>query len=146
MSSIVWRWGTGPFSERVIVSTERGLGVNFPADYRECVRENGGGAPEPSGFSLALADGRRISGRASLLLSLDPREDEDVGGTVMSLTMDERLPEGLIPIISDGEGNYVCLDYRADPSRKAPTIAYLSADGAAAPLAETFTGFLELLA
>jgi SMI1-KNR4 cell-wall len=137
-SAVVWRWTTEPLSERIIRNAERTLGVEFPADYRACVRENHGGAPESAEFSV---DQRRV-GRVGLLLSLDIREDENVVAATQALTADGRLPHGLIAIIDDGEGRFVCLDYRADPSKRSPTVAYVPLDSEVVTVAEGFTAFL----
>lgn len=144
-SSVRWRWTSEPLSERVIRNAERALGFDFPADYRACARDNHGGAPEPADFLMDLGPGRRLAGSVGLLLSLDPRQDENVLATVQLLTAESRLPPGLIPIIDDGSGRFVCLDYRADASKKAPTIAYFSTDHEVILVADDFTAFLGLL-
>ena len=140
-SPVVWRWTSDPLSERVIRTAERALGVTFPADYRACVRDNHGGAPEPAEFTADLGQGRRLAGSVGLLLSLDPRQDENVLATTQALSTERGLPPGLIPIIDDGGGNFVCLDYRADPLNP-PAIAYVSLGGEVVPLAPDFTAFL----
>lgn len=143
--SVRWRWTSEPLSERVIRNAERALGITFPADYRACVRDNHGGAPEPADFRVDLGTGRHLAGSVGLLLSLDPRQDENVVATARALTAESRLPPGLVPIIDDGTGRFVCLDYRADPSKKAPTLAYFSIDRDVIFVAHDFTGFLGLL-
>lgn len=143
----LWRYASGETSEKTIREAERVLGVRFPNDYRACVRENPGAAPQPSGFSLEFAPGRSLNARVGVLLTLDPGDGEDVLGTRYQLAMDGRIPEGVVPIVTDEDGNCVCLDYRADPSREAPTIAYASADPSIGivPLAGTFAEFLAKL-
>ena len=135
---LVWKWTSDPLTEKMIVNAERALQVVFPADYRDCIRENHGGAPEPSGFSFVAANGHQMSSQVSLLLTLDPREDENVLSTVTDLTVEERLPTGLIPIINDGGGNLVCLDYREGE----PKVVYLSLESEIVPLADNFTEFV----
>lgn len=148
-SEPVWRWTTEPLTEKMIRSAERDLGVEFPTDYRACVRENHGGAPDPAGFRVPFAPDRREMHAVGLLLTLDPRESENVLQTRAELAESGPLPDGVIPIINDGSGNYVCLDYRADPARKAPTIAFfanqLAPVDALIPLATTFAEFLSAL-
>lgn len=143
--AVCWRWTSEPLSERLIRNAERALGVDFPADYRACVRDNHGGAPEPADFRVDLGAGRHLAGSVGLLLSLDPRQDENVLATIQDLTADGHLPPGLIPILNDGTGRFLCLDYRADPSNKAPTIAYVTTDPEAVTVAHDFTAFLGLL-
>lgn len=135
-SGPIWRFAAEPVSEKAIRFAERVLDVQFPADYRACVRDNGGGAPEPADFPL-----EGVTRRVGLLLSLDPGEDENVVGTAQRLQAEARLPQGLVPIINDGEGNYVCLDYGQGP----PNLAYLTITGEVRPVAESFTKFLEML-
>ena len=139
---VVWRWTSEPLSERAIRNAERVLGVAFPADYRACVRDNHGGAPEPADFTADLGEGRRLAGSVGLLLTLDPRQDENVLATTQALTAERGLPHGLIPIIDDGDGNFVCLDYRADPLNREPVVAYVSKGGEVVALAPEFTAFL----
>ena len=144
-SSVVWRWTSEPLSERLIRNAERALCIEFPADYRACVRDNHGGAPEPADFRVDLGAGRYLAGSVGLLLSLDPRQDESVVATAQLLTAESRLPPGLIPIIDDGTGKFLCLDYRADATTKAPTIAYFSTDHEVVTVAHDFTALLGLL-
>jgi hypothetical protein len=113
----------------------------LPADYRACVRENHGGAPEPAGFVFVSPDGQEVASQVSLLLTLDSREDENVLSTTRDLKAEGRLPEGLVPIIDDGGGNYVCLDY----GKGTPGIVHLSIASQVTHLAESFTEFLQKL-
>src|SRR3954471_8292620 len=106
-----WRYTTDPLSEKAIKSAERALGVEFPPDYRACVRENHGGAPEPSGFVVEVEPGRTEARTVGLLLTLDTREPENV---VRTRSETPGLPDGLVPIMDDGGGDFVCLDYRSD--------------------------------
>ncbi len=143
--SVVWRWTSEPLSERLIRNAERALGVEFPADYRACVRDNHGGAPEPADFRVDMGEGRSLAGSVGLLLTLDPRQDENVLATAQALTAENRLPSGLIPIADDGTGRFLCLDYRADASKRAPTIAHFSSDHEVVAVARDFTAFVGLL-
>jgi cell wall assembly regulator SMI1 len=145
----VWRWTTEPLTEKMIRSAERDLGVEFPADYRACVREKHGGAPDPAGFRVPFAPDRREMHAVGLLLTLDPRESENVLQTRAELAGSGQLPDGVIPIINDGSGNYVCLDYRTDPARKSPSVVFLACERAPGadliPLANSFAEFLSAL-
>ena len=135
---LVWKWISDPLTEKMILNAEKALQVVFPADYRACVRENHGGAPEPSDFTFIGANGQQVASQLSLLLTLDPREDENVLSTVTDMTADGRLPAGLIPIINDGSGNLICLDYRSGQ----PKVAYLSLESEIVPIADSFGEFL----
>ncbi len=143
----LWRYAAEPSSEKAVKHVERVLGVTFPADYRACVKENGGGAPEPAGFTIDLGGPAPEPRSVGLLITLDPQDSENLLDTVNDLDLAGKRPEGLIPIINDGEGNYVCLDYRDDRSASSPTVSYLIREsGQVVPLAPTFARFLQSLA
>jgi len=137
----IWKYTSDPLSEKAIRHAERVLDVTFPADYRDCVRLNHGGAPEPDTFVFTGSDGQPIASRVGLLLSLNVSEDENVVGTAQLLDVQGKLPAGLVPIIDDGGGNFVCLDYRAG----GPKVAFLTTGGEVRPVAESFGEFLGML-
>ncbi len=145
----IWRYAGDEASEKAIRHAESCLGVRFPADYRECVREHGGGAPDPSGFVVSSGASGTFRSSVGVLLSLDPQEPENVVTTATDLRIDRGLPEGLVPIINDGSGDYVCLDYRDDPSAAAPRVVFWSKSASGGPeffdLAATFDEFLRKL-
>ena len=145
-----WRWASEPSSEKVVRHAENALGVTFPADYRACVKQNGGGAPEPSSFLVPLAPDRPMSRSVGILLPMDLQETENVLATVDELDVRGERPDGLVPIINDGQANYVCLDYREDRSKAAPTISFWIREGEGKGtivfLAGTFSEFLASLA
>ena len=139
---------TPPLPERVLLGAETLLDVVFPSDYRECVRQNHGAGPQPDAFT-AIHHGEPWNGSLLALLSLDPYAAENVFGILSDLVSDEQLPAGVVPIGDDGEGNYLCLDYRGDPTKSNPVIAYWfhelgGADGIV-PVADSFTAFLGML-
>lgn len=137
-SEPTWQFVADELSEKAIRSAEKALGVAFPDDYRRCVRDNAGGRPEPSGFAAMLPDGRVIRSQVGLLLTLDPREDENVLAARAFLAKTAALPDRVIPIIDDGEGRFVCLDFRSD----SPTVAFWAKDFGLVPLAGSFAEFL----
>ena len=143
---LVWRYASEPVSEKNLAHVEHTLGVKFPGDYRDCVKVNGGGVPEPSVFSFVDASGEASNRSLSLLISADPQESENLLETVDGLDIKDLRPEGLIPIINDGDGSYVCLDYRGESS---PKIVYWSRGNGLTvgvfPLAASFTEFLSRL-
>lgn len=146
---LIWRFTTDPLSEKVIRTAERTLGVEFPADYRECVRINHGGAPESAAFSVEAGPKGRETRNVGLLLTLDTRESENVVQASAELSGEGGLPALVIPIINDGDGRFVCLDYRHDPERKSPAIGFWSpetvVDDGLIPLATDFSAFLSML-
>jgi cell wall assembly regulator SMI1 len=136
-----WQFTTEPLSEKLVRSSEKALGVTFPVDYRACVRENAGGRPEPSGFAATLPDGRTIRSQVGLLLTLDPRDDENVLAARDFLAKTAALPDRVLPVIDDGEGRFVCLDFRSGP----PTVAFWAKDVGLTPVAASFAEFLASL-
>jgi hypothetical protein len=146
MATMTWHnVPADPLPERVLRGAELLFGFNFPADYRECVRVNHGAHPEPGGFTVP---GPRPWGSVlGVLLTLDWRRRENVWALLASLAVDAQLPDGLFPIAEDGGGDFLCLDFRADPDH--PAVAYWShevgGDEGVVPIAGSFTGLLALL-
>lgn len=145
-SGPTWRWASDPPSERAVRHAERFLGVTFPPDYRACLKRNGGGAPDPSSFQVRMGPDRSLRHAVGILMTVDLQESENVLTTVDDLDIKRQRPEGIVPIINDGEGSFVCLDYRDDPTRSRPTIVFWSlaeeGSGEFFPLAPSFSGFL----
>lgn len=137
---------TDPLPDRVIRGAELLFGVTFPADYREYVRVNHGGRPEPGTFTVR---GPTATWDSSLgvLLSLDWRRSENVWGCLAGLAIDSQLPDGLFPFAEDGGGDLLCLDYRHGPTD--PAVVYWShevggPDGIV-PMTDSFSALLALL-
>jgi hypothetical protein len=122
------------------------FGVTFPKDYRECIRVNHGGHPEPRDFvvrGLTTSWGSCLA----VLLSLDWRRPSNVWAELASLAVDSQLPVGLFPIAEDGGGDLLCLDFRSDPG--APSVVYWShevgGEEGIVPVAESFSALLAML-
>jgi hypothetical protein len=144
---IEWQNAPGePLPEEMLRGAELLFGVTLPADYRECVRVNHGGHPEPNDFTVR---GGRRPWRSCLavLLSLDWRRPENVWSVLANLAVDGQLPEGLFPIAEDGGGDFLCLDFRGGPA--APPVVYWSHDvggeEGVLPVAGSFGELLSLL-
>src|SRR5688572_30530944 len=106
-----------PLPEDMLRGAELLFGVTFPSDYRECLRVNHGGHPEPRDFTVRGVNGAWSSCLA-VLLSLDWRRPESVWAVLAHLAVDGQLPDRFFPFAEDGGGDLLCLDFRggsADP-------------------------------
>ena len=135
-----------PLPDAMLRGAELLFGVTFPADYRECVRVNHGGHPEPRDFTVR---GLTASWGSCLavLLSLDWRRPENVWSSLAHLAVDNQLEDGLFPFAEDGGGDFLCLDFRG--GTHAPRVVYWShevgGEGGVVPVAGSFTEMLSLL-
>lgn len=135
-----------PLPEDMLRGAELLFGVTFPADYRECVRDNHGGHPEPRDFTVR---GVSTPWRSCLavLLSLDWRRPDNVWSVLAHLAVDGQLPDRLFPIADDGGSDLLCLDFRG--SSGVPPVVYWSHDVGGAegvfPVAASFAELLTLL-
>jgi hypothetical protein len=141
------KWATdyAPLPERVLAGAELILGIALPSSYRELVQAYPGGAPE-TGEKAEDRPGGWLSS-VGLLMSVDPRHPENVFAALEHLAVDDQLPPGLIPIIADGGGDLICLDFRSQAGE--PSVVYwaheLSGKEAVVAVAQTFAGFLGVL-
>ena len=155
--NIQWSNLQEPLPERMIQGAELLFGITFPPDYRECLRVYHDASPHPSGFTVENSPLGPFGGSFGVLLSVHPFVSENIFTWVPSNSinagqheepMDFDWPELVIPIIHDGGGNLVCLDYREDPTLKNPVLAFwmheLENDGLF-PLCSNFTDLLESL-
>jgi hypothetical protein len=147
MAVIEWQGaGPEPLPESMIRGAELLCGVSFPADYRECVRVNHGGHPEPRDFvvrSLTTSWGSCLA----VLLSLNWRRPSNVWAVLSALAADSQLPDGLFPFAEDGGGDLLCLDFRSEPS--SPSVIYWShevgGEEGIVPIAASFSALLAML-
>jgi hypothetical protein len=143
---IEWRNTTDPLPESMIRGAEMVFGVSFPGDYRECLRVNHGGHPDPGDFTVRGPTLSWVS-CIGVLLSLDWRRPCSVWEVLASLAIDRQVPDGLFPVADDGGGDLLCLDFRSRPS--APAVVYWShevgGDQGLVPVAESFSELLSRL-
>lgn len=137
-----WNGQRESLDDPVIDVVESFFGVALPADYRECLKTYHGASPEVSDFKVTLSHGEAFTSCVGVLLSADPADPESIAATYEGLG-DSADPK-LIPIIDDGGGDFVCLDYRV--GRAVPRIAYFRSEVAKVEeLAESFEAFCEML-
>lgn len=143
MRKLTWSDPGEMLSADDIKAAESRLNVQFPMDYREMISSHSNGNPEECVFQYAQ-QGEKEYGNFGFLMSLLDWQEENVFEAIEDFG--ERLPNGLVPIIGTGMGDFVCLNYS---SSEVPTIVYFShetpIEDAVSPLANTFSEFLELL-
>lgn len=114
LREIKWLFSEEIVDEQIINKVEKSFGVNFPNDYKECVKKYNGGYPEPNTFEFVTGG----EGVINDLLSFTS-EEMNIG-----MFYDPIQPEieGIIPFAKDPFGNLICFDYRAD--KLSPTIVF----------------------
>jgi hypothetical protein len=141
-----WESYQKPLPDAVVTGAEMILGVRLPEAYRSLVQRWPAGRPDRREFPVPHKTGTWVSCIGELK-SLDPRHSGNVFACISNLAIDSQLPEGLLPIIDDGGGDLVCLDYRRESSE--PTVVYwaheLGGEDAVVDIAPTFQAFLDLL-
>lgn len=103
MSRVTWLFTDGTIDEQVIIAVENSFGVRFPDDYRECIKKNNGGYPEPNIYDINDDEGGAVF---DCLLSFTSK-DANIE-VVYELTS---LPEGIIPFARDPFGGLICFNY-----------------------------------
>lgn len=129
-----------------VVAVQHALGVQFPANFLECVLRFNGGRPEPHCFPFLNSQWNETE-EGSFGALLDFREpmdeylkriyrhdrdlwrDMDISPwwTIEDENLLERPPHftsGLIAFAEDAGGNYICFDYRAGKSNPDPPVMF----------------------
>lgn len=136
---LAWTSDEAPLPERVITAAEMILDRTLPASYKALVKAHPGGRPAADAGEGWLAC-------VGQLISLDPRRVDNVFATIGDLNADEQIPDAVVPVITDGGGNMICLDYRAGAE---PAVVYwqhdLDGEEAFVPIADSFDAFLAIL-
>lgn len=128
-----------------VAEIEARLGHRFPDDYREfLMRYAGSSNPDESEFRVTDSRGDTWGTGVGVLLGVNPAEPDSIVSAYEDLA--EQLPDGVVPIIDDGGGDFVCLDYRHGPD---PSISYFAHERPPEEniirLAPNFSAFLDLL-
>lgn len=143
---LTWRNCNSPLSDERIHEVENTLGIQFPLDYRDCVRECHGGIPSKRNFSVA-ANNLEFGSCLAVLLSFSDDDSENILQTHENLS--DQLPRSLIPFAEDGGGDYMCFDYRNLGAAGAPAVVFWHRtglpDNEITQIAPNFTAFIELL-
>lgn len=143
MKELHWFEPGERLSSDELANAQMQLGVFLPADYSSVVlKHDGGSNPDECSFDYVV-DGRKRVGNFGMLLSLRKTSSENVFETIENLG--EQLPQGVIPVVDTGSGDFVCFDYRAGT----PSVVYFAherpSDKAIIPLTASFAEFVERL-
>jgi cell wall assembly regulator SMI1 len=131
-------------SNDAVASLEREIGFDFPEDYRQfLIAFAGAGNPDESSFNV-IDKGRPFAANFGSVLSVAIGENDSVRETMTNLG--DSLMPGIVPIISTGMGDLVCLDFR---NGMAASVVYYNhnrpLENSIIPLAHNFTIFLDML-
>jgi cell wall assembly regulator SMI1 len=146
--SLTWKHCEPPVEDAILNDLEHKLGVKFPQDFRDVMKICHGGTPvERSDFVYVDPDLGPVGVSLGALLNLHNDDVEGILKTMELLSLDDQLPEGIIPFADDGGGDMMCLDYREDPGH--PKVVYWAHErekhDSIIPLADSFTEFLSML-
>ena len=97
-----------PPSDAEVAAAEASLGVRFPVEFRRFVQEHNGVVFSPA----AAISGEEWFGIERFIGIGEGAQDQDVVGA--SRYVD--LPAGVVPIATNGGGDYACLDTRQEPA------------------------------
>lgn len=96
-----------PADAATVEAAEKRLNVVLPQEYKEMLTSvSNGGYVEPMGFRSNLDVG------VDAVLGVARGDDLDLEATIGVCALDQRLPDGVIPIADAGCGNLVCLSTR----------------------------------
>ena len=143
---LTWHSDLPPLADSVMTGAELILGFRLPESYRALAQAWPGGRPDAGELEVRHPGGSWRSS-VGVLLSLDPRHTDNVFECIKHLAADNQLPGGLLPIIEDGGGDLICLDYRKGGDE--PAVIYwaheLVGDDAVVGLSASFPEFLAFL-
>lgn len=127
-----------------VTNFENHTGIKYPVEYLELLQSNQGKTPEKS--SITLSNG--IHTEVSCLLHFS-NDDYDNAYNVIDVTntLEESLPNLVIPFADSPGGDYFCFDFRNSIDN--PSIVFffheLTGDTAITPISDSFTSFLAIL-
>lgn len=123
MRKLEWEDGYGEVDDITIRRLEKELGVVFPKDYKECVKQNQGAKPTLDCFRVNGIE--RVFG--ALLVIKNP---EDGRAELLDdyLLTKNKLPKGIIPFADDPAGNQICFDYNNHEDN--PIVVFWEHEGA----------------
>ncbi|WP_094229184.1 SMI1/KNR4 family protein [Methanolobus psychrotolerans] len=117
-SEIEWLFVSRPAKDKEILEVEHILGIKFPDDYKECLKQNAGGSPEPNVFDFT----KRKEAVFNRLFTCDPNDAYYYIPDNYKAIKD-RLIDDIYPIADDVFGNCICFDYR-EGKDKAPKVVF----------------------
>ncbi|MBS2970793.1 SMI1/KNR4 family protein [Metabacillus sp. KIGAM252] len=140
MKKVEWIQPDAPIADKEINLVEQYFGIEFPKDYKECVKKYNGGYPEPDVFKVG-------EDREEIFLCLLSYTSEESNIVKVYDLGAGSFPSGIFPFARDPFGNKICFDYRE--SKDSPEIIFLDheleGEEAIYYVCETFTGLLDRL-
>lgn len=148
MRALTWLDPGIPLEPIALNVLEHRLGVAFPQGYRDlALKHDGASNPDESAFAFSSAADRTRVGNFGGLLSLCAERPENGSELLLECleSLGDRLPRDVVPIISTGNGDYICLDYR--DRKSVPAIAYFDHElsNPISFVADSFEQFLDML-
>lgn len=145
MRELTWFESGSALRDSDITNAQVKLGVIFPPEYIQVLKEHSG-ASNPDECEFYYKDGERTGiGNFGLLLGVTASDEENIFAVIENLG--NQLPAKIVPIISSGSGDFVCFDYRSNPSK--PIVVYFlherQGESCILKVANTFSEFLGML-
>lgn len=124
---------------------EKAWGVKLPEDYKQVAMQYQGMTPFPD--VIDIGKGNTV---VSELLTISASEDEDLRIYSMADTYDlikDHVPRGIYPFAGTGAGDFICFDYRSDPTTPKVIFYFTEEAGEQAIhwVADNFSEFLSKL-
>lgn len=145
MRELIW-FEDGVGSDFFSISQlEKELGIVFPIDYKEfAMKHSGASNPDECEFNFATQNHELNMGNFGSLLSISGDHSESVRGAKNNLG--NQLPPHIIPVISTGSGDYICIDCKDATSYQ---IVYFfherSGENSLCFIADSISEFLDFL-
>ncbi len=133
MRIIEWKYVKPLESNGIVEEYEAENGLEFPADYKECVKENNAGRP-----NLKLFDTEKSKGRMMKALLSFNKSPEQIAETIYD-AYDIVKVFNLFPIANDPAGNYICYN------EKYEIVLWLHENDSIEYVAGSFNDFLNSL-
>lgn len=129
-----WRFTDEPLDDKTISEVENLFGVKLPEDYKQCIKENNGGYPQPKNFDWD-------DGSKSVFDSLISFTHERLN---IKMFLDKFESLKIFPFATDPFGNLICFDYRY--TKNSPIVVFYDhEEDTIQPICNSFTALVERL-
>lgn len=113
-------WNAGPATDASLSHAERLLGVVFPSDFVDLMREHQGKVPTPRMLRI-FDDGPLV--KFGPVMHVNPERGSGYIPATVQRFRRGGYPEGLVPFADAGSQTHFALDYRLDP--RMPVVVYV---------------------
>lgn len=148
----VWTDTGKKINEKDLEKVEELVDADLPDDYRAFLLEHNGGTAVPALFDVVTVEGDETTTVVDRFYSVGAGAGTpwDLATNISFYWENERIPEWVVPIAADIAGNLVCLSVSDDDYGQVffwdhETELEYELDENQAPLAESFSAFLEML-